>query len=247
MKPLNRNRSPRRSVHPPTRPSHTTSGPSGSQLESKLADYSLRPARFIFLDKTSGAHCFEIVASSGGCLASEQAASLLAMHCLGRWRIPEDFCVMVPADEEFLAALAARTRELIASCTFAFPSIHLSPRQKDVLREVLQQRSNKEIAAELNVSERTAKFHVSALLQKFNVQSRMRLIQQASDGLRLGVDPPPVCADSPAPSVASAAAPALHLVSASSVVPTPGPLKFQKGKHPSHPPGHAGGVRSRAG
>lgn len=46
--------------------------------------------------------------------------------------------------------------------------------------------SNKEIAARLNFSERTAKFRVSALLGKFNVQSRVNLMRTAGDLLAAG-------------------------------------------------------------
>jgi len=41
--------------------------------------------------------------------------------------------------------------------------------------------ANKEIAANLNLSERTVKFHVSSLLAKFRVRAgRMELVREAS-------------------------------------------------------------------
>jgi hypothetical protein len=40
--------------------------------------------------------------------------------------------------------------------------------------------ANKEIAANLNLSERTIKFHVSSLLAKFRVRGRMELVREAS-------------------------------------------------------------------
>jgi predicted ArsR family transcriptional regulator len=40
--------------------------------------------------------------------------------------------------------------------------------------------ANKEIACELNLSERTVKFHVSSLLAKFKVHSRMELMREAT-------------------------------------------------------------------
>lgn len=39
--------------------------------------------------------------------------------------------------------------------------------------------ANKEIAASLNLSERTVKFHVSSLLSKFRVRGRMELVREA--------------------------------------------------------------------
>jgi DNA-binding NarL/FixJ family response regulator len=52
----------------------------------------------------------------------------------------------------------------------------LSRREKEVIQGVLDNLSNKEIANKLNISERTVKFHVSNLLQKFKVRRRADLI-----------------------------------------------------------------------
>jgi DNA-binding NarL/FixJ family response regulator len=52
----------------------------------------------------------------------------------------------------------------------------LSPREREVLECLLENLSNKEIARRLNISERTAKFHVSNLLAKFDVRRRVDLI-----------------------------------------------------------------------
>ncbi len=52
----------------------------------------------------------------------------------------------------------------------------LSPREREVLECLLENLSNKEIAKRLDISERTAKFHVSNLLAKFDVRRRIDLI-----------------------------------------------------------------------
>lgn len=52
----------------------------------------------------------------------------------------------------------------------------LSPRERQVLECLLQNLSNKEIARKLEISERTAKFHVSNLLAKFDVKRRADLV-----------------------------------------------------------------------
>ena len=52
----------------------------------------------------------------------------------------------------------------------------ISRREKEILACLLENRSNKEIAAALNISERTVKFHVSNLLAKYRVQRRADLI-----------------------------------------------------------------------
>jgi DNA-binding NarL/FixJ family response regulator len=56
------------------------------------------------------------------------------------------------------------------------PDIGISRREREVLDLLLENLSNKEIAAKLFVSERTVKFHVSNLLSKFGVQRRSDLI-----------------------------------------------------------------------
>jgi DNA-binding NarL/FixJ family response regulator len=55
-------------------------------------------------------------------------------------------------------------------------SPHLSSREREVLECLLKNLSNKDIAGELRISERTAKFHVSNLLAKFNVRRRVDLM-----------------------------------------------------------------------
>lgn len=52
----------------------------------------------------------------------------------------------------------------------------LSRREREVLDSLLRNLSNKEIASQLNISERTVKFHVSNLLAKHNVRRRADLI-----------------------------------------------------------------------
>jgi DNA-binding NarL/FixJ family response regulator len=48
----------------------------------------------------------------------------------------------------------------------------LTPRELEVLRLVGAGRANKEIAAELNISERTARTHMSNILRKLGLSSR---------------------------------------------------------------------------
>jgi len=55
-------------------------------------------------------------------------------------------------------------------------SSKLSPRETQVLDDLLDNRSNKEIAAKLKISERTVKFHVANVLEKFRVGRRADLV-----------------------------------------------------------------------
>jgi two-component system nitrate/nitrite response regulator NarL len=52
----------------------------------------------------------------------------------------------------------------------------LSRREQEVLSSLLENLANKEIGSRLNISERTVKFHVSNLLNKFGVRRRADLI-----------------------------------------------------------------------
>lgn len=58
----------------------------------------------------------------------------------------------------------------------------LSRREKEVMDGLLENLSNKEIAGRLNISERTAKYHVSRLLTKFGVRRRADLILLSFQG-----------------------------------------------------------------
>ena len=53
---------------------------------------------------------------------------------------------------------------------------NITLREREVLNALLENLANKEIADRLNISERTVKFHVSSLLEKFSVRRRADLI-----------------------------------------------------------------------
>jgi DNA-binding NarL/FixJ family response regulator len=81
--------------------------------------------------------------------------------------------IYVPA--EFLAADAALD-EVNAS-----GSPQLTVRQQDVLKLLLDGRSNKEISVALDLSDETVKNHVSAVLRAFGVQTRMQAVLAAAE------------------------------------------------------------------
>jgi len=62
----------------------------------------------------------------------------------------------------------------------------LTPRESDVLEHIVQGKSNKEIAADLDVSEATVKTHVNSLLGKLAVTDRT---QAATAAIRRGLVP----------------------------------------------------------
>jgi DNA-binding NarL/FixJ family response regulator len=56
--------------------------------------------------------------------------------------------------------------------------VSFSKREREVLDAVLRDKSNKEIGEDLNITERTVKFHVSSLLRKCGVRNRHDLIRR---------------------------------------------------------------------
>lgn len=143
--------------------------------------FRVQPKRFVFYDRSSGTERFEVKADADGRLPADQAASLMAIHCFVRGRAPKDFAVMVAPEEDLLESLVPMARRLVQACGQGRAPIHLSSRQRDVLRALMQDGSNKEIADKLHISVRTVKFHVAALFEKFNVRSRIGLARKASD------------------------------------------------------------------
>ena len=137
--------------------------------------------RFVFFDRRTGTRRFEIKASEDGGFPVDQAASLLAIQCVARQQDPRDFSVMVALNEDLVDGLVDRATQLIQSCAETKLPVPLSRRQHEVLSAVAQNLTNKEIAGRLNVSVRTVKFHVSALLEKFEVRGRVDLMLEAAD------------------------------------------------------------------
>jgi DNA-binding NarL/FixJ family response regulator len=60
----------------------------------------------------------------------------------------------------------------------------LTPREREVLALLVEGRSNRAIAERLGISEHTAKFHVTALMQKLGAQTRTEAVVKAA---RLGL------------------------------------------------------------
>ena len=138
------------------------------------------PSVYLFYEKTTGTAHFHVEAGPDGELPIDHAAGLLAMHCMVRGQSPSDYLIMVPAAAENLQDLNNRAQKLLDAGHSVKTSVKLTRREEEVLDGILRSLANKEIAAELNLSERTVKFHVSSLLSKFKVRSRMELMREAS-------------------------------------------------------------------
>jgi DNA-binding CsgD family transcriptional regulator len=133
----------------------------------------------VFCEKNSGEPRFKVDMAGDRELAFSRAASLLALGCMVRGDSPADYAVWVPAEDSTIERIKKHADELLhLGRAFSCP-VDISPREGEVLKELLHNRLNKEIADRLRISVRTVKFHVSSLLAKFGVGSRWDLIQKA--------------------------------------------------------------------
>lgn len=135
---------------------------------------------YFFYEKNTGVSHFHVEASIDGQFPLEEAAGLLAMHCMVRGQSPRDYVVMVQAAQDSLEGLAEKAEKLLKAGHSVGSSVKLTRREEEVLGGVMRSLANKEIAASLNLSERTVKFHVSSLLTKFRVRGRMELVREAA-------------------------------------------------------------------
>ena len=135
---------------------------------------------YYFYEKSTGAAHFHVEAGPEGNFPVEQAAGLLAMHCMVRGQSPSDYMVMVRADVDILEGLAEKASKLLEAGQSVRSQVKLTRREDEVLQGLMRSQSNKEVAASLNLSERTVKFHVSSLLAKFRVRGRMELVREAA-------------------------------------------------------------------
>jgi DNA-binding CsgD family transcriptional regulator len=135
---------------------------------------------YFFYEKSTGVSHFHVEASTEGQFPVEEAAGLLAMHCMVRGQSPRDYVVMVQAAHEALEGLTEKAEKLLQAGHSVGSSVKLTRREEEVLGGVMRSLANKEIAASLNLSERTVKFHVSSLLTKFRVRGRMELVREAT-------------------------------------------------------------------
>ena len=150
-------------------------------IHSAVHRFTIHPKAFVFFDRSTGTQRFEVKANTDGSLPVDHVASLLAVQCVMRGRRPQDFGVAVAAGEDLLGGLGTLTEKLIQDCQIFQSPVQLTKREKEILQEVLQVFTNKEIAEKVHISVRTVKFHVSALLTKFGVASRMDLMRKTVD------------------------------------------------------------------
>jgi DNA-binding CsgD family transcriptional regulator len=149
--------------------------------------HSVRPTqpaiareKYFFYERNTGVSHFHVETGADGRFPVEQAAGLLAMHCMVRNQTPLDYVVLVEANTSHLEDLTDKALKLLEAGRAVKTQVKLTRREQEVLNGVVRSLANKEIAASLNLSERTVKFHVSSLLAKFRVRGRMELVREAA-------------------------------------------------------------------
>lgn len=143
-----------------------------------------QPTFFVFCEKTTGVAQFRAGSLADSECTLDRIAGLFAMQCLVRGHDPNDFTVLVPANQDFVGKLVTRAKDLLEEGRAISGPASLSPRQTEILHSVLCNRANKEIANKLNITVRTVKFHISALLSKFGVENRTELARRAAGLLK---------------------------------------------------------------
>ncbi len=102
---------------------------------------------------------------------------------------------LVKADPEIVLSAEAEEADVVVServiataapATVPREGAALTPRELDVLRLVARGLGNKEIAAELDLSAHTVKYHLASVLAKLGVRSRTEAV---SRGIRTGLLP----------------------------------------------------------
>ena len=86
---------------------------------------------------------------------------------------------ITPAIAARILAELARAEAVPSSATVEPDPDRLTERELDVLRLVVRGLRNKEIAAELGISENTAKFHLRNILDKLHAQNRTEVVARA--------------------------------------------------------------------
>lgn len=151
-----------------TKATPVTRFPEPSQAETEFSLVDLR--------------CKRILCCSSDKKKLSDLVSLFVIRRDGRL---EDYGLQAAAPAQITEEIFREARNMLQMDEdFRYVNVKISPREVDVLRCVQRGMSNKEIANELGKAERTVKFHVSSLLLKFNVNTRVRLVNFSRDEVR---------------------------------------------------------------
>ncbi len=100
---------------------------------------------------------------------------------LGRDATPEVLAAAIEGLRHGIVTIDSRfAADVLPAPTTSVAPLTLTPRENQVLELLAEGLSNKEIGAQLGVSPHTAKFHVTALLDKFGAETRTEAVVLAA-------------------------------------------------------------------
>ncbi|MFO0747993.1 MAG: response regulator transcription factor [Myxococcota bacterium] len=99
---------------------------------------------------------------------------------IGRDASPETLVAAIGALRQGLVTIDERFAGDLLPAHVTHEPLALTPREREVLELLAEGLSNKEIAAQLGVSPHTAKFHVTALLDKLGAETRTEAVVLAA-------------------------------------------------------------------
>lgn len=147
------------------------SRPGAEALVANILTHSHRARVVVVAEKFTEANSFPLLRlGAKGLVPYSQARDQLAQAV--RAVATGGFWVPRPVLSKFVDWIL----ESLGPRRWTFGPAYVSPREQEVLEALLANMSNKEIAQQLALSERTVKFHVSNVLAKFGVQRRTDLI-----------------------------------------------------------------------
>src|SRR5713226_7194215 len=88
---------------------------------------------YYLYEKNSGVSHFQVEATPDGRFPVDQAAGLLAMHCMVLGRSPSDYEVMVPAENDALEGLTEKAEKLLQAGHSVKGRVKLTRREEEVL------------------------------------------------------------------------------------------------------------------
>jgi two-component system nitrate/nitrite response regulator NarL len=159
---------------------------------SCLRDYSVAPVVWSHGSRLTPDVVYEVVRSGAvGVLRKEIAPSGLvrSLRTIANGQ--------APLSRDLAALLVARIHSLDSQMLAATQVAALSSREQQVLALIADGRSNKMIAAELSISESTAKRHVQTVLNKFSLHNRRDAAERFRAALQATVATDPAETNAP--------------------------------------------------
>lgn len=126
----------------------------------------------LIAEKGDSVRIWEALQRGANGILSYQNASEKLLECLDAVRAGERW-----VEQSLVSSVFSTGMSRQGDCTAALAMI--TPKEFQVIRGLQQGLRNKEIAAQMGISENTVKTHLNSIYQKLNVSSRAQLILYA--------------------------------------------------------------------